>query len=452
MEKRLSIPCPYPGVRSFRPDEAHLFFGRHSSLDWLLERLATKRFVCITGASGQGKSSLVRAGLVPILQKAVSLPSHNDRLITLHRPWHIVDFRPGLHPIQMLAHALTSTLPSLSANADAAQAQLWRHPELIREWFSNSDIPPGQNLLFIIDQFEETFLASKEDREAFVELLLNSVEHDTGQIHLLMTMRSEFIGECAEHPRLTRAINEGQYLLPRMSRDELRQAIEMPAAVCNGQIEAPLVQKLLNDMSANADRLTLLQHILAGLWVTAVEQSPERPILRLSQYDAIGGGAADALSRHANEILAQIGSDAYYLAAKMFRALTTDLGGTGDRVGRRPTRVAHLAEIVGCNPKELFRIIDAFRAPAIGFLTPPGQMPLTPDTIIDISHESLVRRWSQLRQWAREEYDSAERYKEIEQRAIRWKQGHGALLEGLPLDLALQWRETEEPTPAWADR
>jgi hypothetical protein len=352
----------------------------------------------------------------------------------------------GPRPIQALAQALSnSTLSFVGANAATTEAQISRHPESIREWFSNSAVPPDQNVLFIVDQFEEIFRHSEEGREQFVELLLNSVERDTGHIHLLLTMRSEFIGECAEYPRLTAAVNEGQYLLPRMSFDELRAAIERPAATCNGQVEAPLVQRLLNDMIANADRLTLLQHVLARLWVRALEENPEHPRLCLGQYESIGGSAADALSRHADEILLEIGSDAYYLVAKMFRALTTDLGGTGDRVGRRPTPVGHLSEIVGCPPIDLFPIIDAFRAPALGFLTPPGQVPLTDDTTIDISHESLVRRWSQLRQWARDEYESAERYREIEQRAIRWKQGHGGLLEGLSLDLALQWRESEKP-------
>jgi hypothetical protein len=245
--------------------------------------------------------------------------------------------------------------------------------------------------LLVVDQFEEIFIISDDvdERKNFVELLLDSTEDTSGRIHVLTTMRAEFIGECAEFPRLTEAINLGLYLLPRMTSDECREAITRPAALCGGKIEPGLVDQLLTDMRSGVDRLPLLQHALARLWTLAISRSPDQPILALLDYDRIAGSTANALSRHAEEILSEIGVDRESLVAKVFRVLTTDPDGTGNRIVRRPATVREIANVACCDWGDLVAILDAFRAPGRGFSIRPQIIPL-----------SLRRSWiSAMRAW-----------------------------------------------------
>ena len=136
----------------------------------------------------------------------------------------------------------------------------------------------------------------------------------------------------------------------------------------------------------------------------------------------------------------------------MFRALSTDAGGEGDRVGRRPMPLTNIAQEIGCDLSQLVRVIDLFRADGNAFLVPAPPIPLEGDTIIDISHESLIRQWDALRQWARAECRSAEFYRHLSQQASHWAAGNASLLGDPDLQLALAWLDRERPTAAWAAR
>lgn len=202
-----------------------MFFGREQHTQQLLERLAKTRFVAVVGTSGSGKSSLVRAGLLPALYRGY--------LVGATSRWRIAVMRPGSAPIENLAVALASQAIS-SYNPTHLQAALRRTSLGLVDTVREAGLAEGESLLIVVDQFEELFRFHSERRtqdggaEAalFADSLLEAADSFNSAIHVILTMRSEFIGECAQFPGLPAALNRGQYLIPCLNRDQRRAAIE----------------------------------------------------------------------------------------------------------------------------------------------------------------------------------------------------------------------------------
>jgi hypothetical protein len=262
---------PYPGLRPFRSDETGIFFGREAQVDALLEKLDHFRFLAVIGASGCGKSSLVRAGMIPALETGL--------LARAGVRWQVATMRPGERPLRRLAEALfTPSALSLEPEPEAVaflHATLRRGPRGLVEVLHDTPLPEGTNLLLLVDQFEEIFRyrqqGDSDEADAFVALLLaTAAQHDV-PVYVVVTMRSDFLGDCAVFHGLPEAINAGQFLTPRLTREQRREAIVGPAMVFGGQVEPALVNRLLNDTGEELDQLPLLQHVLMRMWTRAYE-------------------------------------------------------------------------------------------------------------------------------------------------------------------------------------
>jgi hypothetical protein len=323
----------------------------------MVDRLATSRFLAVLGSSGSGKSSLVRTGLLDALEVGVMAEAGSR--------WRVVDFHPGAHPLQSLARALLLGRPDSEAELNLTKAFLTRGPRSVIEWCLDGNLAEGWNLLLLVDQFEELFryrdYAGREEVEAFVALLIESANAKEVPIYVTLTMRSEYLGACALIENLAQKINIGQFLTPRMSREQCRIAIVEPAKVCGIDIEDSLVNQLLNDiadfapwderdhrdqldqLARRADQLPVLQHSLNQLWIRAIEQQPTgRVALKLEDYKEMGG-LQGAIDTHANSILDQLGQPLRPIVEKVFRALTA--GSTAAEAVRRPTRFGDLVAI-----------------------------------------------------------------------------------------------------------
>lgn len=445
---------PFPGLRPFEPDEDYLFFGREREVDELLRRLAAHRFLSVIGTSGSGKSSLVRSGLIPSLHSGFILAGSS---------WRVAIMRPGEDPIGRLAAALDTAdilgAPDerlASASRVVLDAALRRGTRGLIESVRLANIPPGDNLLIVVDQFEELF-RFKESREhghaaddaaAFVKLLLEATRQQDVPIFVVITMRADFIGDCMEYYGLPEALNASQYLVPRLTRDELRAAITGPVAVAGGEIAPRLVLRLLNDLGTDHDQLPVLQHALMRTWdAWDADHAPSEPI-DIRHYEAIGT-LKEALSRHAEEAYAEVGP-AQPIAEKVFKALTDRV--SDPRGIRRPCTVAALAAITEAPPADVVRIVELFRRPGRSFLMPPSDQPLTPEAIVDLSHESLMRCWKRLIAWAEEERLSASTYIRLARAAAWFEEGTAGLWRDPQLELGLRWRRETRPTAAWASR
>ncbi len=452
IEERLN---PFPGLRPFEPEEDHLFFGREKQIDELLRRLRTTRFLTVIGTSGSGKSSLVRAGLIPALE--------GGSMVRAGSSWRIAKFRPGGDPIGHLAAALSDPAV-LGTNAELAatqrvltEATLRRGTRGLIDAVHQARIPEDDNLLVVVDQFEELFRFrhsrqlenSKDEALAFVKLLLEPTRQDSS-IYIVLTMRSDFIGDCMEYAGLPEAVNAGQYLVPRMSRDELRSAITGPVAVAGGQIAPRLVLRLLNEVCDDQDQLPVLQHALMRTWEHWQEHRPEGGAIDLPDYEAVGT-MRQALSNHAEQAFEEvIAENEQHIAERLFKALTDTF--SDPRGVRRPTSFEELVAICDVPDAKLAQTIEIFRRSGRSFLMPPPGIALSPGTVVDISHESLMRRWTRLMDWAREESRSAAVYVRIGQAAKWFDDGIAGLWRDPELELGLQWKRQTGPTPDWARR
>jgi uncharacterized RDD family membrane protein YckC/energy-coupling factor transporter ATP-binding protein EcfA2 len=452
-------PNPFPGLRPFREDETQLFFGRENQVDTMVNKLAATRFLAVVGTSGSGKSSLVNCGLRPAL--------HRGLMASAGPAWRIAQFRPGSDPIKSLAQALAAEGVLYSGEeedvplAEIVETYLHQSASGVIETFRKARLPPGTNLLIVADQFEELFRYSKletaagsdsyaasEKAIAFINLLLKAHIEPDCPIYVVLTMRSDFLGDCSQFYGLPEAINQGQYLVPRMTRDERRASIAGPVSVGGAEISPVLLTRLVNDVGDNPDQLSILQHALNRTWA-CWESHGAQGELNLDHYTEIGT-MSEALNQHANEAFDLLEESQRKICEKLFKALT-DLG-TDPRGIRRPLKLEALAEIAATKSeeKEVAAVIEVFRDPSRAFLMPPAGESLGPQKVIDISHESLMRVWKRLRSWAEEESNSARRYRRLAETAMLEKAGNAALWSDPDLQLALDWKQEQTPTPTWA--
>lgn len=452
---------PYPGLRAFEPQESDLFFGRDGCVDEMLQTLAATRMLAVLGTSGSGKSSLVRTGLFDALELGF--------LEGQGHQWLFADMHPGGRPLQNLAQAL---LPKAATALEhnLLESFLRRGPRSLVQWCQDGNLPAGTGLLLLVDQFEELFryqdYAGRESAEAFVALLLECLRSEL-PIYVVVTMRSEYLGACALMPGLAEQMNKSLYLTRRMTREECREAIEGPAKVCGFQIEPRLVTHVLNDLSnlapwegetdggslsqlaKRADQLPLMQHALNRLWQRAKEVSGDADlVLSYDAYQALGGlrGALDA---HASGVMDALPAAWTPMLEPVFRALMT--GNSINDAVRHPRRLEELVALAG-DEDAARGIVDAFRAEHCSFLRPPAGQKLDMQTIIDFSHESIIRQWSVMEGWLQTEVRSTAIWQRLVASSEAYAAGQGDLLRGLDLANARDWWDKEKPREAWADQ
>ena len=448
---------PFPGLRPFEFDETALFFGRDGQSDEVLRRLRLQRFLAVIGTSGSGKSSLIRAGVLPAI--------YGGMMVQVGSRWRHAIFRPGDDPIGNLSCALSregvlASGVSHDEGLDIAliESTLRSSGVGLIDVTRLAHLPPRENLLVIVDQFEELIRFAnaaqgarrENDAAAFVKLLLEATNQTAVPIYVIITMRSDFIGDCARFRDLAEAVNDGMFLIPRMTRDQRKEAICGPVAVGGAEIAPRLVNRLLNDVGDNPDQLPIMQHALMRTWDFWEHDHQNGEPLDLQHYEAIGG-TAEALSRHSEEAYTELPDDRHrQIAKRLFQSLT-ERGGDNREV-RRPTRILEILDRTHEDLASILVTVECFRRPGRSFLMPPSEVPLTEQSVVDISHESLIRGWERLRDWVQEESISAETYRRLAETAAYHAQDKAGFLTNPELNVALAWRKREQPTAAWAKR
>jgi WD40 repeat protein/energy-coupling factor transporter ATP-binding protein EcfA2 len=447
---------PFPGIRSFESSEDHLFFGREKQVEEVAVNLFHTQFAAIIGSSGCGKSSLVKAGLIPMLFK------HKHR--KLENDWSLTLLRPGDDPIGNMATALyhfyadNNGKHTNKLSKDEIKEILFKDSKGLVNIIRDQDKQHKRNRLIIIDQFEEIFRYRNNealehlsnDAIHFVNLFLHAINSKEEGIYVVLTMRSDFLGDCTEYTGLAEAINMGHYLVPRMTEKEKEKAIVGPILAMDGDISDDLLSRLLDDVGDNPDQLPVMQHALMRTWDYWMINKTQNQLIGIDHYEAIGG-MQSALSLHAEEIYTELAdTESRKITEKLFKALT-DLG-IDNKGTRRPTQLQELLALTSATEEQIIAVIDAFRAPGRAFLMPPPQEKISLDSIIDISHESIMRVWVRLKEWVDEETKSADLYLRLSKSAELYQKGNTGLWVNPELQLALHWQTQNKPNAIWAMR
>ena len=326
-------------------------------------------------------------------------------------------------------------------------------------------LPEGQNLLLLVDQIRQEVLhfrrqGDEQDRseaDSFVALLLESAHQQRVPIYVIVTMRSDYLGDCAVFRGLPEAINKSQFLTPRLTRDQRHAAIEGPARVFGGKVEGPLVNLLLNDTESDVDQLPLTQHALMRMWAIASSRSAsaggaDSPTVVLTPEDYLKIGPFDrALASDAEHVYQhEIAPASQPLVQTLFRCLIEPSEGKLDTA--RPCRLAEIAEVARTTPEQIAGIVEKFREPDRNFLLPARPAPLLPDSLIRISHECLIRHWRQLHDWAGMELKDVEDGRHIARKAQYWQVGKEEPWRKAQLDDAQSWLLCVSNIPHWPER
>ena len=499
VEAQRGLPAPgrppYKGLEYFNEDDADFFFGRELLTAKLIARLqetllpgpeATQegiRFLAVLGASGSGKSSIVRAGLIPALKSGQ--PLANGMLPpTSSARWPIHVITPTAHPLAALAASLTSRSRSTTASARLS-ADLARDPRSLHRSalsmltpdpyplpLSRIDAERKGNLLLVVDQFEELFTLCRDEaeRKAFVDNLLYAAGArraeseptgggDDGLVIVVIALRADFYAHCAPYPDLRQALSQRQEYIGPMNAAELRQAIEKPAQRGGWSLEPGLVDLLLHDSGAEEGKqpepgaLPLLSHALLETW----ERRRGRT-LTLSGY-AEAGGIRGAITHTAETTFARLSPEEQAIARSIFLQLT-ELGEAGADTRRRAT----LTELVP--PPEEAPAQSAATATTLKALVEARLITTSAETA-EVAHEALIREWSRLRQWLEENRASLRQHRQITAAAQAWERlqrDPGALNRGMQLAQALEWAKAHakdlnlleraflEQSNAWAEK
>jgi energy-coupling factor transporter ATP-binding protein EcfA2 len=461
MDEKSSEPTlhgfnPFPGLRPFSIHDSHLFFGREGQVDDILRKLHKNRSVAIVGYSGSGKSSLMYCGLIPMLYGGFATETGSQ--------WKVIITRPGNSPIENLAN---DAIDFLISEGRIQKEDKPIHKAIIKSVLQNGtnglleltkylQSSPEENIFFFIDQFEELFQfkdsngeESANEATAFVNLLLTAVAQREVASFISLSMRSDFIGDCATFPGLTQMINESNYLVPQMTREQKRLAIEGPVAVGGGKISQRLVKRLLSDIGDNQDQLPILQHALMRTWDYWIANHEPQEAMDIRHYNAIGR-ISQALSLHANEAYDELTSKEKEIAEILFKVITEK--GADSLEMRRPGNVAQIAELSQASDAQVINVVEKFRKTGRSFLMPGPSISLSGSSMIELSHESLMRIWTRLSAWVNEEFESAAMYKRISDAAAMYQIGKTSLWRPPDLQLALNWQKKQKPTRTWAQR
>lgn len=515
--------CPYTGLRSFTEEESLYFKGREEDIDRATEQLQRNKFLMLTGASGDGKSSLIYAGIIPNARAGF--------LKSKYTQWCVADFRPERTPFDNLCKAIARQLDI--PNHFTVQSELNHGFSAIIDLYKNSKRyidtnsvvwkqaddagkaalkREAANLIILVDQFEEFFTNPENyhkgvpsaDANLVLNLLLETsriaLEEDL-PVYIVFTMRSDYIGQCAAFRGLPEYIGFSQFFVPRLNRTQLQQVIEEPATLSGNRITRRLTERLIHDLTEGVDQLPIVQHALNQIWHAAdngreemdlihyamvggmpVNELPDEQIDRFNKWferlpDHIKAcyhepNLQNVLDTHTNKLYEQAADyyqqktgkpisdeDAKAIIRTAFICLTKI---DQSRAVRNRMTLKEITSILNrpeFGSNEVGNVLNIFREPGNTFIRPfmleDSGKTLTETDILDITHESLIRNWEYLEQWAKEEFNNYTISLDFEQQLNRWvssDKSSGFLLPIGPLTYFENWFKTSRPNAYWIAR
>lgn len=515
--------CPYTGLRSFTEEESLYFKGRDLQTDQIAALLEQNKFLMVTGASGEGKSSLIYGGLIPNVRAGFFKAKFTN--------WLIADFRPERSPVKQMSRALASQFNTEEATVET---ELRRGYSSLIDLYTNSGFYASEdeleslpdekarqerkrkasNLLIIVDQFEEFFTnpenffneTPSRDAQIVVNLVLETSRIAIRRnlpVYVICTMRSDYIGQCSAFRGLPEHIGFSQFFVPRLKRKDLKEVMEEPAVLSGNRIAQRLVERLVYDISDGVDQLPILQHALSRIWKSADDGREEMDLIH---YAMVGGmpaselpdqdmerfrewkqglpdyhqklledtGLNKVIEIHANLLYETACSvynsrypdaniypqEAKRIIALAFSCLTKIDNSRAVRNRMTLQEITDIINVPKLGTDVVGRVLSVFREEGNSFMRPfvtddLATMELGPEAVLDITHESLIRNWNKLNQWANKEFEYLTVFQDFRKQMDRWKnsgKNSGYLLPIGPLNYFENWYNTCNPNKAWIRR
>jgi DNA-binding SARP family transcriptional activator/WD40 repeat protein len=412
---------PYKGLRAFQEADASDFHGRDALVEELVEALTSSRLVAVVGPSGSGKSSAVRAGLLPVLRQGAIPPSEN---------WLITDMFPGAHPFEALEVALlriATSRPSdlyetLTADAGGLERAL---QQLLPSHASE--------MVLVVDQFEELFslVSSASNRQLFLDTLLAATD-ESSRARILLTLRADFFDQPLRYPEFAEIFRDHVVVVSPPTRDGLTRAVTQPALSVGVGLEPGLATRIVDEVREQPGGLPLLQFALTDLFARRMGD-----VLTLEQYEA-SGGVGGALAKRAEELFSSISSRGKEAARQMFLRLVTV-----DEIADDTRRRVRQSELfgLGIDPSVMSETMHQFGA--LRFLSFDRDS-ITRMPTVELAHEALLREWERLRSWIDERREDLLIHRRIQVTVQDWEASDADpsyLLRGGRLEQAQVWVE-----------
>ncbi len=394
---------PYAGLCSFQEADAGRFFGRTREIVALVGRLRDRPLTAVLGPSGTGKSSFVRAGLMPALKRS-------------GEAWETLVIRPGRQPLGALAHLLAPLVTSSTSLAEELKehhtlvARLRAEPGLLGSVLRGRARRERRRILLFVDQFEELYtqVAEVEERRAFTACLSGLADDATSPLRVVLALRSDFLDRVPEDERFMAELNQGLFFLTTPNREGLKEALVQPAEMAGYRFEtAGMVEGMLQHLEATPGALPLLQFAATQLWE---QRDQERRLLTESSYTAMGG-IAGALASHADSVLGGLSSQGHALARAVFLRLVTP---------ERTRAIVSLEELgeLSRDTGELRRVTDQLvQARLLVVQTGGGAA----GGMVELVHESLIHGWPTLRRWLDEGQEDSAFLEQLRTAARQWQ-------------------------------
>ncbi len=406
---------PYKGLAYYTEADADLFFGREHLCEKLLLRLRTTQFLTVVGASGSGKSSLLRAGVIPKLRA---------------EGWLIHLLTPTAHPLERLAQTLTRDSSSYDVT-DKICADLQSNPRTLRQMAGKlASQQDAARLLLVIDQFEELFTLCKEEesRQVFLENLLTAVSAQ-GAITILIGIRADFYERCAYYDGLRELVAQHQELIGPMNQANIVRVIAEPARRGGWQFVNGLVEQILENVGQEPGRLPLLSHALLETW-----ERRRGVVMTLGGYRA-SGGVEGAIAKTAENVIQLFDDSQRAIAERIFLALT-ELGEGSEDTRRIASRASLRREKEGDAVDKVLEVLVAARLIAVN------------NQDVEVAHEALIRRWPRLQEWLNVNRERLRFERQLAKDALLWHETMsrdlGTLYRGARLAHAFEWRTRDD--------
>ncbi len=433
---------PFPGIRPFTSSEDKFFFGRDGVVTEVLDSLLVNRFVALVGASGSGKTSLIHSGIIPEL------------LTDVKQEWVPVIIQPGQKPVESLIRGFQKVFSKKITESDVQSFLSGSQSlgDLINEKGLGS-----HNYYLVVDQFEELFRnppsAKKKKKSGrspetvrFVDLLVKALTEEKPGIYVMLSIRSDYINACSTYRTLTEQMNKSKYLLPLMTREALSKSIMGPIRLAGASVESGFEEYLLDDLEEVEPQLPMLQHALMRTWDYWIQAGNLGEPITIGDYQAIGT-IRNALNDHLDEAYGELDQNQRSICERLFKTITYK---SEQHDGfRRQASLGNIARIAQCNVDDVVNVVEVFRKSGRAFISPHTSISLSSNSLIELSHESLISIWDKLQDWVDEEADSIHMYLRLSEASALYQQGRTELWKQPELQIALNWRESQNPTPAW---